>query len=110
MLSPVSRMKPALFVMSRFDLRDSGGGKFVLIGEMTFATADRILKSSERTFSQYRSVQVDLSQVDKADSAGLALLIEWKAQASQRVGEITFVSVPESLLSIASTAEVGDLI
>ena len=103
-------MKPALSVMSSFDLKEEGGGKFVLTGEMTFATADRILKFSERSFSQYRSVHVDLSQVSKADSAGLALLIEWKAQVSQRAGEINFTSVPESLLSIAKTAEVSDLI
>jgi len=96
--------------MNSFDLRESGGGKFALIGEMTFDTADRILKSSERSFSQYPSVHVDLSQVNKADSAGLALLLEWKAQVSQRAGEITFICVPESLLAIARTAEVSDLI
>ena len=96
--------------MSDFDLRDLGEGRFELSGDMSFETADQILKSSESSFGQYQVLEVDLTKVGKADSAGLALLLEWKAQANQRAGEISFVGIPDSLVAIAVTTEVSDLI
>lgn len=77
---------------------------------MSFDTADRILESSRNLFGDYAGLEVDLSQVNDADSAGLALLIEWKSQANQRGGSIDFVGIPKSLLAIAQTTEVSDLI
>lgn len=96
--------------MSSFELKELGDGRFELIGDMSFDTAEKILKSSEQPFGQYNALELDLSQVTKADSAGLALLLEWKAQANQRAGQIKFLAVPESLLAIAQTTEVSDLI
>ncbi len=96
--------------MNDFDLKDLGHGKFALSGEMSFDTADRILGCSERPFNQYESLEVDLSQVDKADSAGLALLLEWKAQAKKRAARISFSGLPDSLRAIALTTQVSDLI
>ena len=96
--------------MSDFDLQDLGDGRFELSGDMSFETADQILKSSESLFDQYQVLEVDLTKVRKADSAGLALLLEWKARANQRAGEIKFVGIPDSLVAIAKTTEVGELI
>lgn len=96
--------------MSSFEFRELGAGCFGLAGAMSFDTADRILESSRILFGKYESLEVDLSQVDDADSAGLALLLEWKAQANQHGGTIDFVGVPKSLLAIAQTTEVSDLI
>ena len=77
---------------------------------MSFDTVDRILKISESSFAGHQSLEVNLSRVERADSAGLALLLEWKAQANQRSGEINFVDVPDSLFAIAQTTEVSHLI
>jgi phospholipid transport system transporter-binding protein len=77
---------------------------------MTFETAAQILKSGERAFASLEQAQVNLSQVSKADSAGLALLLEWKAQAKTNNTAIRYVALPESLLAIARTTEVSDLI
>jgi phospholipid transport system transporter-binding protein len=96
--------------MSNFDLKETGHGGFVLVGDMSFETADEILRFSEKVFGQYADVRVDFSQVGKADSAGLALLIEWKARATRRSEKIVYVNVPDSLLAIAKTSEVSDLI
>ena len=96
--------------MSDFDLQDLGEGRFELSGDMSFETADQIFKSSESSFGQYQALEIDLTKVRKADSAGLALLLEWKAQANQRAGEIKFIGIPDSLVAIAVTTEVSDLI
>jgi len=96
--------------VSDFELTQTADGAFELSGEMTFETAAQILKSSQRNFAQHAKTQVNLSQVNKADSAGLAVLLEWKAKARERNAAIQFIAVPESLLAIAKTTEVSDLI
>ena len=96
--------------MSRFELNDLGEGRFALTGEMTFETAERILIASEEPFEQHTRIEVDLSGVTKADSAGLALLLEWITWANHTVREIRFLSMPERVLAIARTTEVEQLL
>jgi phospholipid transport system transporter-binding protein len=96
--------------MSDFTLNDLGDGRFELAGAMSFETADRILRASERLFRQYRDLSIDFTGVDDADSAGLALLIEWKSQARRSGGRIDFSGLPQSIRAIARTAEVDHLL
>ena len=96
--------------MADFELRDDGEGRFVLIGEMSFDTAERILHASEALFEQHTRLEVDLSGVTRADSAGLALLLEWITWANHTVREIRFAGMPERVLAIAKTTEVDPLL
>ena len=96
--------------MSKFELEDLGDGRFVLSGDMTFDTAERILHASEEPFEEHTRIEVDLSNVSKADSAGLALLLEWITWANHTVREIRFVDMPERVLDIAKTTEVESLL
>lgn len=101
---------PASRSVSSFELKKVEEGRFSLRGEMSFGNAEQILAASERVFQSSTSLELDLSDVDDADSAGLALLLEWKARAQRQAAEIRFVNVPESLLAIAKTTDVSDLI
>lgn len=93
-----------------FELKDIGDGRFVLTGEMTFDTAERILRASEIPFEEHTRIEVDLSGVKKADSAGLALLLEWITWANHTVREIRFIDMPARVLAIAKTTEVDNLL
>ena len=95
---------------SDFELEDLGDGRFELSGVMTFDTAERILRASEEPFEHHTRIVVDLSGVKKADSAGLALLLEWITWANHTVREIRFDGMPERVLAIAKTTEVEDLL
>ena len=96
--------------MSDFELTDVGGGKFALSGELSFATAEQILRASEGPFSEHTRIEVDLTGVTDSDSAGLALLLEWITWANHSVREIRFVGMPERILAIAQTTEVENLL
>ena len=100
-------MKPP---MSDFELVDEGDGRFSVRGEMSFATANTLLRRSEKLFARHPSLAIDLSDVKKADSAGLALIIEWKSQAAGRQAELRIEGVPDTLVAIAKTTEVEDLL
>jgi phospholipid transport system transporter-binding protein len=96
--------------MSEFMIEDLGDGRFALSGEMTFDTAEKILRASEAPFEEHTQIEVDLAEVTESDSAGLALLLEWVTWANHSVREIRFTGMPEKILAIARTTEVEQLL
>jgi phospholipid transport system transporter-binding protein len=96
--------------MSEYTLEDRGEGRFALSGEMSFDTAERILKESGEPFEEHTQLEIDLSGVTLSDSAGLALLLEWVTWANHTVREIRFTGMPERVLAIAKTTEVEGLL
>ena len=105
-----SKARPVLPAMSEFTLEDLGEGHFALSGEMTFATAEQILRASEEPFEEHTQLEIDLAGVTDSDSAGLALLLEWVTWANHSVREIRFTNVPEKIIAIARTTEVEHLL
>ena len=45
--------------MNDFTLEDFGDGRFALSGEMSFDTAERILKASEEPFEEHTQLEID---------------------------------------------------
>ena len=105
-----SRKKRVLVRMSEFALQDLGQGRFALSGDLTFATAEKILRASEGPFEEHTQLEIDLSGVTDSDSAGLALLLEWVTWANHSVREIRFAEIPEKIYAIARTTEVENLL
>jgi len=90
-----------------------GEGRFAISGPMTFATAPALLARAQATFAaalKSGPVELDLSAVGKADSAGLALLIEWVSWTRAGNGSLRFTHMPEQLLAIAKLSEVDELL
>ncbi len=96
--------------MSKYQLKDLGGGRFTLSGRMAFDTAGQILRESEAPFAEHTRIEVDLASVGETDSAGLALLLEWITWANHTVREIRFIQMPERIQAIAKTTEVEHLL
>ena len=96
--------------MSEFTFEDLGDGRFSISGEMTFATAEKMLRASERLFDDHTQIEIDLTEITDSDSAGLALLLEWVTWANHSVREIRFSGMPEKILAIARTTEVEQLL
>lgn len=96
--------------MSEFTIEDLGEGRFAVSGDMTFDTAEKILRVSEGAFEEHTQLEIDLAGVAESDSAGLALLLEWVTWANHSVREIRFVNVPDRLHAIARTTEVEPLL
>ncbi|HLF97601.1 MAG TPA: STAS domain-containing protein [Methylococcaceae bacterium] len=76
-------------------------GRFKVEGELTFASVPEMLKISARLFQGQSSIHLDLSGVGRADSAGLALLIGWRAQAGREKRALDFYAIPEQILAMA---------
>jgi phospholipid transport system transporter-binding protein len=85
-----------------------GGGRFELSGSVGFADASRLLAAGDAAFRDEAAAEVDLARVTRADSAGLALLLEWSLSALDAGRTIRYRNVPASLASLASLAGVDD--
>lgn len=96
--------------MSEFTIEDLGDGKFAVSGDVTFDTAEKILKAAEAAFEDHTQLDIDLAGVTASDSAGLALLLEWVTWANHSVREISFENIPDKILAIAKTTEVEPLL
>ena len=96
--------------MSKFELSDSGGGRFALSGQMSFDTVGQILRVSEEMFEEHTRIEVDLFEVTDTDSAGLALLLEWITWANHTVREIHYIDTPARIIAIAKTTEIDHML
>ncbi len=91
-------------------LAASGPGRFELSGEVGFGDAARLLAEGDRAFAALESVEVDLGRVTRADSAGLALLIEWSLAAREAGRRLLYSNVPPAVASLAGISEVEGLL
>jgi len=66
-----------------------------VIGELTFETVPDLYQSSAVWFEGEGELIVDLAQVERTDSAGLALLIEWLRRAQVVKRTLRFTNIPE---------------
>ncbi|MCW9079358.1 MAG: STAS domain-containing protein [Gammaproteobacteria bacterium] len=87
-----------------------GNGQFAVSGNLEIETATDALADSMIKFNPYSEIEVDLSGVTRADSAGLALLLEWVHWAKNTAREIRFKNVPEQIRSIARISEVDSIL
>ena len=86
------------------------GARYRLTGTAGLLEARALLEQGRREFSGTAEVEVDLSAVATADSAGLAVLLAWveRARASGQV--LKFSALPEQLLAIARVCGVESML
>jgi phospholipid transport system transporter-binding protein len=87
--------------MSQAALRAGQDGRLSLEGELSFETVVKLLGEIRRLLNQGVEIQVDLQGVSRADSAGLALLVEWMRIANELGKSIQFLNIPQQMLAIA---------
>ncbi len=70
-------------------------------GPLTFDTVPRVLAETAGWFrSAAADITIDLKEVSRADSAGLALLVEWLRRATAAGRTLRLANAPEQLRSI----------
>jgi phospholipid transport system transporter-binding protein len=87
-------------------LIDRGDGVFQVCSQMSFSTVPELWRQSQRLFPRLDAgrIELDLSQVRYADSAGLALLVAWVRWARVHGKEIRFTQAPQEVAALAKAA------
>lgn len=96
--------------MATAKLAQQGEGQYVVSGELSFATVTDLLLQGRSVFAGDSDMQVDLSGVTHADSAGLSLLIEWLRQAKLQGKQLHYLALPAQLNALANISEVDVLL
>ena len=91
-------------------LEESGNGIWKLEGNLGFSTVSGLLKDTPRRFFAGGDIKLDLSGVVRADSAGLALLVEWLREFERDNRSIEFRNMPEQMQSIARVCGLADIL
>ncbi|MGQ3685552.1 MAG: STAS domain-containing protein [Candidatus Loosdrechtia sp.] len=92
------------------EFEDHGEGRFVIRGDLSFSTAVTALEKSKGLFATHSCIELDLEGVRRADSAGLALMLEWVNWARNSRREIHFSNIPAQITAIAQISEVEDML
>jgi len=96
--------------MAEATLVDNGAGSWLLQGELGFQSVSAVLRDAGTRMQGEARLVVDLKGVTRADSAGLALLVEWLRESENAGNEIVFVNVPDQLLSIARVCGLNEIL
>jgi phospholipid transport system transporter-binding protein len=76
-------------------------GRCAVTGTLTLETAPALWQQLKAGGLLTNAREADLSGVTDADSAGLALLVAWRAQCLAAGGSLGFHALPERLLALA---------
>lgn len=87
----------------------AGDGRWVLAGPLTINNVAAVLAASVG-IPLPSTGRVDLKDVDPVDSAGVAILLEWKRRALAEGTKLAFDNVPPTMVSLAELYGVDELL
>lgn len=79
-------------------------------GVLSFESVPALSEQAEALFDGQSRVEIDLNDVQRSDSAGVALLVEWMGQAQRRAVEIRYLNVPAQMLAIARVSSLDQIL
>ncbi|MEJ2360948.1 MAG: STAS domain-containing protein [Gammaproteobacteria bacterium] len=84
---------------------------FVIRGELNMQTVPALASAGHSLLAQAEGdICIDLAGVSRADSAGLALLIDLQRQARRQQCGIRFEHLPEQLVQILRLSELHEIL
>lgn len=96
--------------MSEARLTQAADGRWVLGGQLDFSSVPEVWPTLEQQLRQGRPVTLSLRDVERANSAGLVLLIEALDVARRVDCTLSLVDIPEELIHLARMSSCDDLI
>ncbi len=105
--------EPAAFsayVVDQFSIQRVADGRLEASGVLGYVTAGRALPAGLALIPRGSTCTIDLSRVTEADSAGLAVLVEWLATAKSRGTVIHYECIPAQILAVARISDLESLL
>ncbi len=99
-------MNPAPF----FSVESDTMGTLRVSGAISFANAGSALARMPQPGRSGSTMDIDLSALEKSDSATLAVLIAWSAKARRQGVTLRYLRVPKGLQNLARLSNVDGLL
>jgi phospholipid transport system transporter-binding protein len=88
-----------------------GGGRFTVAGDLSFATVPALWAQSRQAFADASgALDIDLKNAQRADSAGLALLVTWTRWAREGSKTLRFSNAPRQVATLAQANKLTKLL
>lgn len=84
------------------------GARLLVEGPMVMANA-RMLREAGRPYCGSQTRIVDLAGVERVDSSGLAVLLDWLRHSRAAGGQLVFSGMPPSLTALAALYDLSEL-
>ena len=91
-------------------LSSLGQGRWALSGDLLFDNAAALLDEGTAAFGADARAEIDLAQVRRVDSAGLALLVEWSVAGRGDGRAVTYRNVPAVLGALAGISDLAQFL
>ncbi len=95
--------------MTQFEFKQTGDNRFKVGGKLDFETVPELLEQTLVYFKTGANLRIDFTDVVKANSAAMALLIEWKSLATSNDCKIAYDNIPNQIERLASVCGVEGL-
>jgi phospholipid transport system transporter-binding protein len=92
------------------ELVDLGGNNWRLSGDLSFVTVAGLVDMPDFGDQRRGIICVDLAGVTRAESAGLALLLEWQRVAEEQGLSIAYVNMPVQMQSMAAVCGLEEIL
>lgn len=89
---------------------DREGDTLRVRGELDFDSVTDLWEHVGPLFRTDPIRRIDLSEVSRANSAGVALLVVWLRQARQQRQDLVFVNVPAQMRAIIEVADLDTVL
>jgi phospholipid transport system transporter-binding protein len=83
--------------MSKLSILNESAGYYVVDGNLM----DKKTVTSLAFLTAGKQITLDLGKVGNADSAGLALMLEWIKYARSKRVQLRFINIPAQILNLA---------
>ena len=90
---------------------DGSTGRFQIKGKLDFESVVSLNLQARKLFRDFREIIIDLSDVSYVNSAGLALLLDWKRLlVLQEKKSVEFLNAPQKLHNLAQMSEIETIL
>ncbi len=97
---------------SSAQLEKTAPGHYQLKGDLSFASVPMLWEQNRTTLfeDECSELDINLSTLERSDSSGLAMLIEWYREAEQSNKKITFLNLPQQMYDIARITGLDEIL
>jgi len=95
--------------MQNIEITRPEPGNYILKGNLIFNTINKSVLNTLDFTQAPSSITIDLQQVGKIDSAGLALLIEWIKFAQAHQKKLYFDNIPAQLTALTKLSYISEI-
>ena len=96
--------------MPKASIQEGKNGRLEVHGALDFDSVPELWNCCCARFDDHDPLDIDLSQVERSDSAGLAMLVECLRWAHQNGKTLRFFNIPAQMLAIARVSALDQVL